>query len=227
MSAEGKKEITVAGLSRYRIYEDGDSFKIWSKKSKREMKPKCSYRRKDFTGTRWNVIDDSGKDRNISEGHIRFLLRHNELSLEMIPATNKVNIYVTKDGRIEDKSEMRKNSTVPNVFDSLEDVLETVLTLIRIRDTGELCYPVIADREEIAVRLVTRWTHEPVSFVRDCVDEASEKFERKCRTMRVQRIMPLFALFTMCLKFTVIERKRNRLELQDGFRRYEDIEANP
>ncbi len=207
--------MTLKGLSHYDIrFTEDDRVRVYSLFYNRYISPI----HRDAMD-KWQLKTDDGKSRHITEGQLRFMRNHPEVSAEGI-SLRATGVKFRKDGTVANLygGERRRSYAL---FTSSQDALNTVLFLISAHDGDKVpLLRFIEQSRRNAITTVAKLLGCGESTVTPHFETAVSLFLRETEEFKVKSIMPIFSWLCKCLRRVVREQRSLKIKASDNMERF-------
>lgn len=204
----------LKGLSKYDVRFTDDGVRVYSLRYNRYLSSRNLHGQE-----KWDLISDGGKHKHVSEGQLRFMRIHPEVSAEAIYC-RPTRIKFRKDGTIDNLYGGERKRSYAH-FTSSQDALNTVLFLISAHDGNKVpLLRFVEDSRRNAILTVARNLGVSFSTVSKHFESAADRFLRETKEFNVERIQPIFSWLCKCLKYTTIEHRSLKIKTSQDMERF-------
>jgi len=211
----------LKGLSKYDVrFTDDGEVRVYSLHFRRYIPPIRRDKQE-----KWQLQDDCGHSRHVTEGQLRFMRKHPDVPAWAI-SCRATGIKFRRDGTVANLYGGERGRSYAR-FTSAQDALSTVLFLMQAADGDKVpLLRFVEEARENAVVTVSRLLGCGQGTVARHFEAAADRFVRETRTFNVERIMPLFAWLCKCLKYVVVENRNVKITYSGKMERFGDGKRN-
>lgn len=208
----------LKGLSKYDVrFTEDDRVRVYSLRCNKYMSPN----HRDAMD-KWQLKTDDGKFRHVTEGQLRFMRSHPEVSAEGI-SLRATGIKFRKDGTVDNLYGGERGRSYAR-FTSPQDALNTVLFLISAHEGDRVPLLRFVERSRWnAITTVASLLKCAYSTVAPYYESGAARFLRETEDFNVERVQPLFAWLCKCLKWVVKEQRSLKIKTSDHMERFGEV----